>query len=227
MKTVEYSGPPLPLGRFGTIEDGAIIPVSEAEFAGIRDDERFKLLSRRKPPRDIAPEGTPFFDLRNIQWSHPKLMRNLASKGKSTLLNIVHAMNSLGCELVVTVHDNSPLIADAIYTEAVALGWTKLTKEDLRALGQSEVTSQEDDKDDDDQGEGNGEGGGDAGIIDLNELSAKDLRELCVERGLPKTGSKTDLIERLEAHAAESKSEEDGEEGNEGGEVEGDTQPTE
>jgi hypothetical protein len=139
MKTVSYSGPTISLGRFGTIDDGAHLQLTEAEYAGLSDDSRFTLLSRRKIREDISPLGTPYFDLRLVDWSRKNLQNELTARGKSTLKNIAEAINFIGGDVVVTEHDNSDIIADAIYAEAVQLGWDKLGKETRLALGTADT----------------------------------------------------------------------------------------
>jgi hypothetical protein len=141
MKTVSYSGPTIALGRFGTVDDGATLQLTEAEYSGISDDSRFTLLSRRKIREDLSPLGTPYFDLRLVDWSHKNLQNELIASGKSTLKNIAEAINFIGGELVVTEHDNDDLIADAIYAEAVQLGWDKLGKETRLALGTADTAA--------------------------------------------------------------------------------------
>lgn len=135
MKTVSYSGPSISLGRFGTVDEGALLQLTEAEYAGIADDSRFTLLSRRRPKGDVSPLGTPFFDLRVIDWSRKNLQNELIRRGKGTLKNIAEAINFVGGDVIVTEHDNSDIIADAIYAEAVQLGWDKLGKDERLALG--------------------------------------------------------------------------------------------
>ena len=135
MKTVSYSGPTIELGRFGSVDDGALLQLTEAEYAGITDDSRFTLLSRRRAKTEASPLGTPFFDLRSVEWESNNLDSNLVKSGKATLKNIAEAINFVGGELVVTEHDNDDLIADAIGAEARYFGWDKLGKEARLALG--------------------------------------------------------------------------------------------
>lgn len=135
MKTVSYSGPTIALGRFGTIDDGAVLQVTEAEYAGVAEDARFTLMSRRRASVNASPLGTPFFDLRLVDWSRKNLQIELVKRGKPTLKNIAEAINFVGGEITVTEHDNSDIIADAVYAEAIHLGWDKLDRETRLALG--------------------------------------------------------------------------------------------
>ena len=139
MKTVSYSGPSISLGRFGTIENGAVLHVTESEYTGIEDDARFTTLSRRRASTEAQPLGTPVFDLRGIDWSRKGLQSELVKRGKPTLKNIAEAINLVGGELVVTEHDNTDIIADAIFAESRHFGWDKIEKATLLALGTTDV----------------------------------------------------------------------------------------
>lgn len=135
MKTVSYSGPTIELGRFGSVDNGALLQLTEAEYAGVTDDARFTLLSRRRVKAEASPLGTPFFDLRTVEWESKNLDSNLLKIGKATLKNIAEAINFVGGELVVTEHDNDDVIADAVGAEARYFGWDKLDRETRLALG--------------------------------------------------------------------------------------------
>lgn len=139
MKTVTYSGPTIQLGRFGAVDNGALLQLTEAEYAGITDDSRFTLLSRRRVKAEASPLGTPFFDLRTVEWESKNLDSNLLKIGKATLKNIAEAINFVGGELVVTEHDNDDVIADAVGAEARYFGWDKLDRETRLALGTADV----------------------------------------------------------------------------------------
>lgn len=139
MKTVSYSGPSISLGRFGTIDNGAVLHVTESEYNGIQDDARFTAMSRIRAATDALPLGTPLFDLRRIDWSRKGLQTELVKRGKPTLKNIAEAINLVGGELVVTEHDNTDIIADAIFAESRHFGWDKIEKATLLALGTTDV----------------------------------------------------------------------------------------
>lgn len=134
MKTVIYKGPTISLGRFGTVEQGAHLQLTEAEFSGVKDDAEFELISRRKPREKVRPLGTPFYDLRLIDWSHARLEENLAKLGKGTLKNVAEAINFVGGEVIVTEHDNDPIIVDAIFAESRFHEWHSIEKEERQAL---------------------------------------------------------------------------------------------
>ena len=206
MKTVIYQGLVAAIGRFGTVEPGAHLQLTEAEFAGVKDEEQFELISRRKPLREIAPVGTPLFDLRLVEWDSNRITQILEGEGKSTLKNIVAAMNSLGCDLIVTEHDNTPIIVDAIVAEAKALKWDSYDRTQRRELGVVETEEEEEDEDEEDEGATD-----DADETSYDALTAKELRELCLSRELSATGTKADMIARLTILDSDEDGEEEGE----------------
>lgn len=193
MKTVIYKGSPAYIGRFGLVEEGAHLQLMESEFAGVRDDPQFELVSRRKPLRAIEPQGTPLYDLRRIEWEKAGLTIELEREGKGTLKLIAEAMNFLGADIVVTEHDNTPVIVDAIVAEAKALNWDKVDREKRVNLPSSSESAEY----------VKNEGGE---VVESAEgpegeysgIGLSGLRALCAERGLVTTGTKQTLIARLE-----------------------------
>lgn len=190
MKTVIYKGPPANIGRFGRVEAGAHLQLIESEYEGVKDDPQFELVSRRKPARDIFPLGTPLFDLRLVEWDHSHLSTHLSGKGQTTLKLIANAMNSVGADVIITEHDGTDLIVDAIAAEAKALKWDNLGREERLALPLADEANTDEDTDEDTEGG-----------PDFTKLSVKQLREVCDERGLDSTGSKAELLARLEEQA--------------------------
>lgn len=153
MKTVIFHGDSTSLGRFGVVEEGAHLQLTEAEFLSVREDARFELISRRRPARAIQPLGTCKYDLRLVLWDHSRIESVLAKKGKTTLTLIAEAMCLVGAEVPVSIHDNTPAIVDAIIAEARALGWTLLDRDARLALGSLEDTPIEPEESESTEGE--------------------------------------------------------------------------
>lgn len=143
MKNVKYTGPKVNLGRFGTIEKGKKLRLTEEEFDKIGNDPRFELLDTPNSASELAlfatirPLGTGGFDLRTVPWENPNLFNILlARSSKSRLLLILSAIYKVGGDAVVvhSEHDDRLWLVDRVVEVARKMGWTKMLRSERIAL---------------------------------------------------------------------------------------------
>lgn len=130
------------IGRFGVIDKGQRINVTEHEFLGIKEDPRFKLNPEKHSPEVLVaakvsqPYGTHGFDLRTVPWSKPNLFRIMEARfSKCRLLKIIAAMNEVGAPVTpLSEHAHRTTLVDSIIESAILCGWTILANDEIARL---------------------------------------------------------------------------------------------
>lgn len=143
MRTLKYIGKKsLDLGRFSNLNNGDCIHATENEYAGIKDDPRFEDLteyptkSEVEALKKIKPVGTPFYDLRTIEWGHRYLFRKMESRSGILELNkIVKAFRHIGLPCSeVNPHTHRRDVVDTLVYYARQCGWGDISNDERRAL---------------------------------------------------------------------------------------------
>lgn len=147
MKLVKYvSKKETNLGRFGIVKKGVSISVTEEEYKGIKNDDRFELVEKELTEEEIVaskvakPYGTSVFDLRTIPWEKDNLAKILEARmSKSIVLKIIEALKEVGAPVrEISRHETRITLADAIIECALLCKWNELTPDERLSLPSSD-----------------------------------------------------------------------------------------
>lgn len=125
MRRVKYNGPPRKIGRFGKVETGQEIELSEDEFKSVVNEENYELLDDPRDHTDPSfPQATSHFDLRDIDWTKNQLEDWMRTRSMTDITKIALGMIELGSESVYL--DDKPsrdILIQRVVSYAYEEGW--------------------------------------------------------------------------------------------------------
>lgn len=137
MRSIKYIGETANIGRFGRVNKGSVILLTEDEYGCVSTDPDYKLIESdvnieaMELANGILPVGTPLFDLRTIPWENPKVAMRLAARAsRNQLKSIVDSIRLAGGVVAEPDYEGDKIfVVDAIVTASRNMLWDKFTEE--------------------------------------------------------------------------------------------------
>jgi hypothetical protein len=129
MRVLEYTGKPERIGRFGRVETGQLLELTEQEAGEALRHPTYRLVDRSgvdTPDGELPePRKTDHYDLTRIDWANQRLHTILSRESRPSLWRIAKAMEEVtGGNIPYGPREQPAVTIDSICEVAREMNWT-------------------------------------------------------------------------------------------------------
>jgi len=128
MKKFRYKGNDATIGRFGFVERGATLTLTEEEAYYVRGNPNYVSVREAVSddfPSDVLPVRGGHYDLTKLSWKTPRVFREVSRLRKARLMAVLSQMEAIGIPVPHLPRScmDVAYLRDTVLTLARHVGW--------------------------------------------------------------------------------------------------------